>query len=224
MFFNEDLEKIEYFGTFSPENFDNHLSFLDVMYDKIYSRWKFHFLCISSIFIIISWKFPFFLSFVFLDCVVQYCFNKNNEEFLNQSNSYDLELYKSQLEGSDNRLNPYIFLFYDNLNYIIYNNLEISENISDELFEYKFYLGLQDYLYNFSLKKNVFVLIKNNKNYNILNINKLNYIKFKNNDLIPLDYIINKFNYLMYKYKKYNCNNFLLYNLDRSFIYFNLNK
>jgi len=102
--------------------------------------------------------------------------------------------------------------------------LEISENISDELFEYKFYLGLQDYLYNFSLKKNVFVLIKNNKNYNILNINKLNYIKFKNNDLIPLDYIINKFNYLMYKYKKYNCNNFLLYNLDRSFIYFNLNK
>jgi len=38
MFFDEDIKKIEYFGTFSPENFDNHLSFLDVMYDRIYSR------------------------------------------------------------------------------------------------------------------------------------------------------------------------------------------
>lgn len=224
MFFNDDLQGTEYFGTFSPENFDNHLSFLDVIYDKIYSRWKFHFLCVFSIFIIISLKFPFFLSFVFMDCIIQYCFNKNNEEFLNQSNSYDLELYKSQLDGSDNRLNPYIFLFYDSLNYIIYDNLEINENLSDELFEYNFYLGLQDYLYNFYLKKNIFISLKYKNYQNKINLRKLNSINFSKNDLISINYLINKFNYLMYKYKKYNCNNFLLYNLDRSFIYFNLNK
>lgn len=223
MFFDEDIKKIEYFGTFSPENFDNHLSFLDVMYDRIYSRWKFHYLCIFSLLIILTLKFPVFLSFIFIDIVVQYCFNKNNEEFLNQSNSYDLELYKSQLDGSDSRLNPYIFLFYDNLNYIIYNNLEINENISEELFEYNFYLGLQNFLYNHTLNKNVNLLLKK-ENYKISNINKINYIKYKINDLIYINFIINKFNNLMYNYKKYNCNNFLLYNLDRSFVYFNLNK
>jgi hypothetical protein len=134
-----------------------------------------------------------------------------------------LELYKSQLDGSDNRLNPYIFLFYDNLNYIIYNNLEINENIAEELFEYNYYLGLQNYLYNYTLNKNVNLLLKK-ENYKLLNINKVNNIKFKINDLIYMNFMINKFNNLMYNYKKYNCNNFLLYNLDRSFIYFNLNK
>lgn len=223
MFFGEDLQKIEYFGTFSPENFDNHLSFLDVIYDRIYSRWKFHYLCIFSLLIIITFKFPIFLVFIIIDLIVQYCFNKNNEEFLNQSNTYDLELYKSQLDGSDNRLNPYIFLFYDNLNYIIYNNLEINENIAEELFEYNYYLGLQNYLYNYTLNKNVNLLLKK-ENYKLLNINKVNNIKFKINDLIYMNFMINKFNNLMYNYKKYNCNNFLLYNLDRSFIYFNLNK
>lgn len=38
MFFDQEQDDSEYYGTFSSENFDYNVSFLDVIYDKIYSR------------------------------------------------------------------------------------------------------------------------------------------------------------------------------------------
>lgn len=179
-------------------------------------------------------KISIFFMFIFIDSIIQYCLNSSTEEVLNENNTYDTyepekrRKEQIQLNKLDEAISPYIFLFYDNLNYITYSDFEglsLGENIPEELFEYNYNLGLTEYLHNIYLEKDTNLLIKDIiKNDDFIKTNRLNNINFKINDIASMNYMINRFNFLMYNNRNYYCNNFLLYNLDRSFVYFNVNK
>ena len=156
MFFDEKLNEFENseisedkFGIFTPDNFDYNMSFYEVMYDEIYLRWKYHFLFIISLEIIISIYYPILFALLFVDLIIQYSFLRCYEEYLFQESYFNIEI--NQIDNSDNNIDVYIFLFYDNLGYIIYGINEVSYYICNEIYDYNNYLGIQNKLFKYIL-------------------------------------------------------------------------
>src|ERR1700761_2091423 len=106
------------------------------------------------------------------------------EDFLFQDNLYDLESHLSQLEGGDNRLDPYVFLYYNSLGYIIYGISDIGTSICYDIYKYNNYLGLQDQLkiYSKNKPKRPIKYFKKYKNIEIKGFKKgILYLKDKEN-------------------------------------------
>ena len=210
------------FGIFSINNLDYNMSFYEVMFDKVYIKWKFHFILIISLLFIFSINNNWIFSLLFLELIIQFSFVKSYDEYLFQSSYYD-DVNKLDENNNNNNnnfgLDPFIFLFYDNLGYIIYGVSEVSYLICNEIYSYKNYYGLSSeiIIYNNSNQDNIKkkYIKKNNKYKNLILYKKsFNFYNINLNDL----------NLVVLKNKNYNINYYLLNNIDNSYSYVDLNQ
>jgi len=142
------------------------------------------------------------------------------------------------LEGGDSRLNLYLFLSYDCLGYVLYDKSSVGEFICDEVYEYKKFIGLYNYLIIYDNKKllkkikpyknkKLLKKIKPYKNKKLL-YNNNDILNFKNKydiNISKLDFnklfFISNTNNLNIKNKNKKCvNYYILLNSDRSFSFF----
>lgn len=144
------------------------------------------------------------------------------DNFITQDSEYNMDQHDSQLDGGDIRIDPFVFLCYNNLGYIIYGISNIGELICTEVYDYNNYIGLQNkiliYSYNDLSDKpllniNKFKYVDNDilnlKNKNNINLNSINI-----NELFDLISNIN--------INKYDFNYYIFNNSDRCYSYFDL--
>lgn len=231
MFFDEDINKHdlsqskENFGFFTPNNTDYNMSLYEAIYERIYSRWKFHYILAFSLLFILSCNYPIFFSILFLDVIIQWSMLRYGvDNFIAQDSEYNMDQHDSQVEGGDIRLDPFVFLCYDSLGYVIYGLSSVGELICSEIYEYENYLGLQDKLIicsnNILEEDDLF-----NKNKYIYDNNDLLSFKFRNNiDLSKIN--TNQLFNVIYKINniKYDFNYYFFSNNDHSYGYFDINK
>jgi len=159
MFFDEDTNKHdvskskENFGFFTPNNTDYNMSLYEAIYERIYSRWKYHYIIASSLLFLLSCNFPIFFAILFLDIIIQWSMLRYGvDNFIAQDSEYNMDQHDSQVEGGDIRIDPFVFLCYDSLGYIIYGLSNIGELICSEVYDYNNYIGLQDKILIYSNK------------------------------------------------------------------------
>ena len=153
---NENMhrsEALEYKGSFSPHNMDINWTYFDIFFEKTYSKWRFHFFIVFSLLIIISKFYPIIFIIIFLDSIIQVCWQLSDFELITDNQFYDYSAYISQLKGGDSRLNIFVFVYYDQLGYIIYGLSDIGINYCSEIFKYNNYLGLHNKIKGYTVIK-----------------------------------------------------------------------
>lgn len=224
-----ESEKLKYKGSFTPHNMDVNWTHFDVFFDKTYSKWRFHFIFVLTLLIIISQYYPIIFIIVSFEIIIHISWWISDHELLTDNYFYDYALYMSQIKGGDSRLNMYIFAYYDRLGYIIYGLDDIGDNYCNELFKYNNYLNINLEAEKFSkltisskaIKtittkkslKNKSIIINYEKRfyflYKEININKFNMLNKNIKQLKKTD--INKklnFYYFFNNDKSYNWINF----------------
>jgi len=180
-------------GNYSPHNLDINWTFFNVFNERSYSRWRFHFFLVSSVLTLISLYYPIIFIIVFFDLSVWFGSSVSDCEWMTEDYFYDYTLYVSQIRGGDARLNIYVFVTYDRLGYVIYGLSEIGVDYCDDLFEYNYLLGLNDYIKTYTFIQNLDPRADDNlclsvKNLdNILNHREKYYYYYKADHLINLN-------------------------------------
>lgn len=88
----EEFKKEFLYGGYTPHNFDINVTYFDALFEKIYSRWKLHFIVFLSLQIILSSYYPIFCMFICFDILIQYCWVLSFSEFLTQEKHYDYDV------------------------------------------------------------------------------------------------------------------------------------
>lgn len=169
------------------------------------------------------------------------------DNFIAQDSEYNMDQHDSQVEGGDSRIDPFVFLSYDSLGFIIYGVSNIGELICSEIYDYNNYIGLQNKILIYpsntlldnSLLDNVSLdnvsldissdtsldtsldttLLDKYLDRDILNFKNKNNINSSAIVLNQLDNTITNINT-----KKYDFNYYIFSNSDLSYSYFDLKK
>ena len=215
-------------GNYSPHNLDINWTFFNVFNERSYSRWRFHFILVSSLLTLISLYYPIFFIIVFLDLSVWFGSSVSDCEWMTEDYFYDYTLYLSQMRGGDARLNIYVFVTYDRLGYVIYGLSEIGVDYCDNLFEYNNLFGLNDNINKYIIDLNdqspyvkSSLLLLTNKDNLLNNINRYNYY-YKKSNLLSLDYYSNNINSLLNDDNSINY--YYYFNEDRSLSWIEFNE
>jgi hypothetical protein len=144
------------------------------------------------------------------------------DNFIAQDSEYNMDQHDSQVEGGDIRIDPFVFLCYDGLGYIIYGLSNIGELICSEVYDYNNYIGLQNkiLIYSNNILLDKTLLNINNTKYidnDILNLKNKNNINLNRIDIGKLSGIIFDINI-----RKYDFNYYIFSNSDCCYSNFDL--
>lgn len=216
-------------GNFTPHNLDVNWTFFNVFNERSYSRWRFHYILVFVLLTLISTYYPIIFMIAFWDLMIFIGSGTSDVEWMTEDYFHDYTLYVSQIKGGDDRLNIYVFVYYDRLGYVIYGLSDIGEDYCEDLFEYNDFLGLSNNIQNKCLniienkkidKKETDKILLNLNDINLMNIYNKYFYVYRNNDVIDLS----KYNYLIinllrnrcYLNKHHNLKYNYILNYDRS--------
>ena len=98
-------------GSYSPHNLDTNYTFFNILNDRTYARWRFHFFIILCLCLLISKIYPSFFIIVIIDIIMFMAWNQSDLEYISEDYFYDYKYYISHINGGDVRLNLYVFIF-----------------------------------------------------------------------------------------------------------------